>query len=154
MNSAAYETGNDRIAEGFPDDGGHITDKELLAGLDDAGGAERFLYAEAGYEINILMAANTGLMKRVKNADDNDYSYDTTVSSNDVYTYQIRLANDAVTDAKGIVLFDSLENFYQQADETQPTIGSDWHGTLTGIDISSLKAKARSRSCTCQAWKI
>lgn len=141
LNSAAYETGNDRIAEGFPDDGGHITDKELLAGLDDAGGAERFLYAEAGYEINILMAANTGLMKRVKNADDNDYSYDTTVSSNDVYTYQIRLANDAVTDAKGIVLFDSLENFYQQADETQPTIGSDWHGTLTGIDISSLKAK-------------
>lgn len=57
------------------------------------------------------------------------------------YSYRVRLANDSLTRAKNIILFDSLENFYQEADETGQTIPSDWKGTLAGIDISALTAK-------------
>lgn len=141
LNSAAYETGNDKIAEGYPDNGGKITEKDLLSDLDADTDAEKFLYAEARYHINILMSANTGLIKQVKSTKDAQYTYHSTVNQSGNYTYQIRLANDAVTEAKDIIFFDSLENFYQLETETAPTIPSDWKGTMTGIDVSNLTAK-------------
>ena len=55
--------------------------------------------------------------------------------------YQLRVANDKATRAKDLILFDSLEHFYQKAEETAPTKAPDWYGTLTGIDLSGLTVK-------------
>lgn len=126
LNSVAYETGNDRIGEGFPDDGGAITDKDSLKNVDPDSDAERFLYAEARYSINIPVAAGTGLKKQIKNSSSKQYTYETTVHLNEPYSYQVRLTNDSYTQSKDIVFFDSLENFYQEEEETSPTIPSDW----------------------------
>ena len=141
LNSVAYETGNDKIGEGFPDNGGNITDKEFMTNLDDKTDAAKFLYAEARYSINVAMAAATGLKKQIKNSTDKQYSYETTVRLNEDYSYRIRLRNDAETKSKDIVFFDSLENFYQKNSETAPTITSDWKGTLTGVNVNNLVYK-------------
>lgn len=144
LNSVAYETGNDRIGEGFPDDGGAITDKDSLKNLDPDSDAERFLYAEARYSINIPVAAGTGLKKQIKNSSSKQYTYETTVHLNEPYSYQVRLTNDSYTQSKDIVFFDSLENFYQEEEETSPTIPSDWKGTLTGVSTDNLIYKGAS----------
>lgn len=144
LNSVAYESGNDKIGEGLPDNGGTITDKEYMKDLDETTDAEKFKYAEARYNINILMAAATGLKKQIKNSTEKQYSYNTTVHLNEDYSYQVRLANDAMTSSKDIIFFDSLENFFQKPDETTPTKVSDWKGTMTGVDVNNLIFKGIS----------
>lgn len=143
LNSVAYETGNDDLGDGLPNNGGSITDKNLLSGLGDGG--NKYLYAEARYAINITMAANTGLLKQVKGPGDTGYTYSSTVSSGGVYSYQIRLANDGMTQSKDIIFFDSLENFYQdegRGDGTEnASIPSDWHGALIDIDLAAMREK-------------
>lgn len=141
LNSVVYESGNTRIGEGFPDDGGNITDKEILKDIDPDTDAEKFVYSEARYEVNFPVAAVTGLKKQVKNSTSTQYSYDTTVHLNEDYSYQVRLVNDASTKSKDVIFFDSLENFYQKAEETSPTKVSDWKGTLTGINVNNLLFK-------------
>lgn len=141
LNSVAYETGNDKIGEGLPDDGGSITDKDSLKDLDPDTDAAKFLYAEARYSINIPVAAGTGLKKQIKNSASKQYTYETTVHLNEPYSYQVRLTNDSFTQSKDIIFFDSLENFYQKEEETSPTIPSDWKGTLTGISTDNLVFK-------------
>lgn len=141
LNSVAYESGNKRIGEGFPDDGGNITDKDLFVNLDHDTDDEKFLYAEARYYINIPVAAGTGLKKQIKSDKDTRYSYETIVHMNEKYNYQIRLTNDSFTQAKDIMFFDSLENFYQKPEETSPTIKSDWKGSLEGINVANLYYK-------------
>ena len=141
LNSVAYESGNEKIGEGLPDNGGEITDKSYMTDLDEATDANKFKYAEARYNINILFAASTGLKKQIKNSTSTQYSYDTTVHLNEDYSYQVRLVNDASTKSKNVIFFDSLENFYQKAEETSPTKVSDWKGTLTGINVNNLLFK-------------
>ena len=144
LNSVAYESGNDKIGEGLPDNGGEITDKEYLTDLDKETDANKFKYAEARYNINFPMAASTGLKKQVKNSTAKQYSYETTVHLNEDYSYQVRLTNDASTKSKDVVFFDSLENFYQKAEETKPTKKSDWKGTLVGVNVNNLIFKGIS----------
>lgn len=139
LNSVAYETGNDDLGDGLSNNGGSITDKNLLSGLGDGSPADKYLYAEARYAINITMAANTGLLKQVKGPDDTQYSYASTVGTNGVYSYQIRLANDGMTQSKDIIFFDSLENFYQ--DSANLAIASDWQGALIDIDLAAMREK-------------
>lgn len=141
LNSVAYESGNEKIGEGLPDNGGEITDKSYMTDLDEATDANKFKYAEARYNINILFAASTGLKKQIKNSTSTQYSYDTTVHLNEDYSYQVRLVNDASTKSKDVIFFDSLENFYQKAEETSPTKASDWKGTLTGINVNNMLFK-------------
>ncbi len=140
LNSVAYETGNEDIANGYPDNGGSIKEKELMADLtvdksDNEAGTKKFLYSQASHTINALLAANTGLMKQVRSENDTDYSYSTTVTSNGTYAYRIRFANDAITASKDIMFFDSLEHFIQS---TGGGIESDWYGSLVSIDTSQL----------------
>lgn len=144
LNSVAYETGNEDIGDGRPDDGGTIAESSLLAKLtesteDDAKGTEKFLYTAANWNIDSLLAANTGLMKQVKSGSDAQYSYSTVVSAGGSYSYQVRFANDALTVSEDIMLFDSLEYFHQNADGA--ALVSDWNGILTGIDCSQLDEK-------------
>lgn len=141
LNSVVYESGNTRIGEGFPDDGGNITDKEILKDIDPDTDAEKFVYSEARYEVNFPVAAVTGLKKQVKNSTSKSYSYNEVVHKNEWYSYKVRMTNDSSTKAKDIVFFDSLENFYQKAEETSPTKASDWKGTLTGINVNNLLFK-------------
>ena len=144
LNSVAYESGNNRIGEGLPDDGGNITDKSILKDLDPDTDAPKFAYAEARYEVDFPIAASTGLKKQIKNSTSKIYSYNEVIHKGEEYSYQIRLANDASTKAKNIIFLDSLENFYQDAGQDTTTIASDWHGTLTGIDTTQLTYKGAS----------
>lgn len=144
LNSVAYESGNDKIGEGLPDNGGNITDKTIFTDLDPDTNANKFKYAEARYNINLPLAAATGLKKQIKNSTATQYSYETTVRLNEDYSYQVRLTNDASTESKDIIFFDSLENFFQKAEETSPTKVSDWKGKLTGINVNNLVFKGIS----------
>ncbi|MDO5811453.1 MAG: SpaA isopeptide-forming pilin-related protein [Bacillota bacterium] len=141
LNSVAYETGNSKIADGYEDNGGKITDKDLMSNLDSSSKGDKFLYDEARHSISILMAGNNGLRKQVKSEKDTAYSSETYVNQGGNYSYQIRVANDMTTRCKNMIFFDSLENFYQRKDQTEEVIPSDWKGTLTGIDFSMLKSK-------------
>lgn len=141
LNSVVYESGNTRIGEGFPDDGGNITDKEILKDIDPDTDAEKFVYSEARYEVNFPVAAVTGLKKQVKNSTSKSYSYNEVVHKNEWYSYKVRMTNDSSTKAKDIVFFDSLENFYQNEGQSKPTLKSDWYGALKSVDVSQIEQK-------------
>lgn len=141
LNSAAYETGNDKIADGYEDDGGSVTEKDLMTGLDTNSTGKKFLYTEARHYINILLAGNNGLRKQVKSEKDNEYSSESRVNNGGNYSYRIRVANNKVTRCKNLIFYDSLENYFKSSEEMEPTISSDWKGTLKGIDLSNLKEK-------------
>lgn len=139
LNSAAYETGNAKIASGSPDDGGSITEKNLMAGLDAGSSGNKFLYAEARHHINILMAGNNGLKKQVKNEKEDEYRSESYVNQGGNYSYRIRVANNKVTRCKNLIFYDSLESYYNSSEQTTEVKVSDWKGTLTGIDVSTLR---------------
>ena len=139
LNSAAYETGNAKIASGSPDDGGSITEKNLMAGLDAGSSGNKFLYAEARHNIPVLMAGNNGLKKQVKNEKEDEYRNESYVNQGGNYSYRIRVANNNVTRCKNLIFYDSLESYYNSSDQTEEVKKSDWKGTLTGIDVSTLR---------------
>lgn len=139
LNSAAYETGNAKIASGSPDDGGSITEKNLMAGLDAASSGNKFLYAEARHYIHVLMAGNNGLKKQVKNEKEDEYRNESYVNQGGNYSYRIRVANNKVTRCKNLIFYDSLESYYNSSGKTTEVKVSDWKGTLTGIDVSTLR---------------
>lgn len=144
LNSVVYESGNERIGGGLPDNGGNITDKKILNDIDPDTDVEKFAYAEARYEVNFPVAAVTGLKKQIKSSTSKIYSYNEVIHKDENYSYKIRLTNDSSTKAKGIVFFDSLENFYQDAGQDKETIASDWFGKLNGIDVSQMVYKGAS----------
>lgn len=139
LNSVAYETGNAKIASGSPDDGGLITEKNLMAGLDAASSGNKFLYAEARHYINVLMAGNNGLKKQVKNEKEDEYRNESYVNQGGNYSYRIRVANNKVTRCKNLIFYDSLESYYNSSEQKTEVKVSDWKGTLTGIDVSTLR---------------
>ena len=135
-NPVAFETGNSSIAGGYPDDGGNITDAELLRNLDNTSDDKRFIYAERNCILNVLVAVNSGLYKRIRASGDNTYLKQTVVHQNQSYEYYIRFANDILTKTKNIILFDNIELY----DDEQEQIASQWQGTLQSIDVSQLRA--------------
>ena len=130
-NSVAYETGNDSIAKGFPDDGGNIEDSSIMSDLDSDSDSDRFVYAEHNYMMNILVAATNGLSKSVKNHNDYSYSREAVVYQNEQYEYKLRYANSYISVANNLVFYDSLESF--SGDEG---LASLWRGTLQSVDLS------------------
>lgn len=136
-NPVGYETGNDRITNGLPDDGSTLSaaNKSLYTDVDPSTDAKRFIYSEASDEVSAITAAQSGLQKQVISENDDDWSYDTTVATDSIYRYRLRFANTYITKAKNIILFDSLEN-YQPDANTKGT----WHGTLQAVDTSQLTA--------------
>ena len=137
-NTVAYETGNEDIGDGRPDkpnEDDKIEDKDLLTDLDPATDAEKFIYAQTGHTIKVLTAGSLGLYKQVRAAQDTGYSYSTKTYSDSDYSYRIRFATDEVTVAKDLILFDSLENYKVTAGANAGAT-SDWHGVLTGFDLS------------------
>ena len=143
LNPVAYETGNEKITKGFPDNGGNLSEenKALFTDLDNTTDANKFIYAEQPHNINALTATVSGLYKKVKSAKDTDYKYDTIVESNGKYSYQLRYQNTFMNKSKNLILFDSLENFEIVDSDAGTTKTSGWKGTLQSIDVSQLRQK-------------
>lgn len=141
LNSVVYESGNNRIGDGRPDDGGNISDKNILSDINPDTDEKKFAYAEARYEVNFPVAASTGLKKQVKNSTSSTYSYNEVIHKNEEYSYKVRLTNDSTTKATDIIFFDSLENFYQHEDQTEPTKISDWKGKFQGLNLAQFVYK-------------
>ena len=143
LNPVAYETGNDKITYGYPDNGGNLSlvNKLLFSDLDKTTNDKKFIYAEARHTINALTAAASGLDKKVKSEGSSSYTYSAEVEPEGNYSYRIRYQNTYMNKAKDLVWFDSLENF-KVVDSSEQTIKtSSWHGTLQSIDIIQLKNK-------------
>ena len=129
--SFAYETWNSSYADGFADDGGDNSDKELLTDLDPETDANKFIYAERSYDVSVVTAADVGLTKTVKSNYNADYSDHAIATNDSIYTYRLRLSNGSTTKSKDIVFYDSLENF-------DPGRPADWKGTIENIDLNNL----------------
>ena len=137
-NPVAYETGNDSITKGYPDNGGKLSDdnRELMSSLDQNSTGNKFLYSEDSHWINALTAAISGLDKKVMTAEDSGWSYETFTKPEGEYQYRWRFANNFTSDSTNMIFFDSLENYVVKSGEK-----SDWHGTLQRIDTSQLESK-------------
>lgn len=137
INPVAYETGNEDITSGFADNGGNMSaaNKAYMIDLDKQTDAAKFLYDEDPYSISNIASSLTGLQLQVKSAKDSAYSYNTFVSGKDEYSYETRLANSYTTKRKNIIIYDSLENYSVNGKK------SDWHGTLSSLDLTQLKSK-------------
>ena len=134
-NPVAYETGNDDIYDGRPDDAYGMSDRNrgYMMGLDPKCATNRFLYDEEPHDVDTLTAAVSGLKKQVKDSHDSSYSYSTYTTPNGDYSYKIRFANTMTDTAKDLIFFDSLENYNLNQKH------SDWHGILKRFDTSQLK---------------
>ena len=157
-NPVAYETGNDEISGGFPDDptvknSDNMTlddvqnkrsdaqfsaeHRNLYKDLDPDTNDYKFIYDEATHDIVAITAASSGLNKRVKSAEDSGWEYDTTVHPDETYTYRLRYANTFLTAAKDLILYDSLENYYKTDGAEKGK--SAWYGTLKHIDTTQME---------------
>ena len=146
-NPVAYETGNEDIYNGYPDDdyvdsSGTVhklplsdVNKAYMTKLDPECTTKRFIYDEEPHDIDILTAAVSGLKKQIKDSHDASYSYETYTTTNGSYSYKIRFANTMTDKAKNMIFFDSLENYNLNSKK------SDWHGSLKRFDVSQLKQK-------------
>lgn len=147
LNTVAYQTGNDSIGKGYPDNGGNyaVSMSDYIKGLDpENGGAKRFIYAESTEDILALFPTSSGIYKKVASASYPTFSRTATVHNGENYYYSIRMKNDSVTSALDIAILDSLEN-YRTVGSTQYNSGldhdRDWHGQIVSFDLSGVAAK-------------
>ena len=138
-NTVAYETDNDRITGGRPDNGGDIYDSELMKNLDPDAEGNKFIYIEHDCQLRFLVASFTGLYKKVKNPDDIAYTYETTTRQDRIYSYKLRYSTTAISRAKDMIFFDSLENYSFTDPDTEEYHYPQWHGTLSSIDLSQVR---------------
>ncbi len=129
---AAYETRNDEIYNGSPDNGGGF---EYMDDLDSETEDEKFLYGATSFSLVTLMATNTGLELKVQSEDDDHPTTATFVHQNQSYFYRIRIANDNRTLCKDLIAYNSIENYITGSG------GSDWRGALTSVDVSNVIQK-------------
>lgn len=141
LNSVAYETGNEDIANGYPDNGGNISDSTILEDLDPDSNDKCFLYSQATHSINALIPYSSGITKKVASADDAVFSNSTIVHQDSDYTYSIRMENSSLTSAKDIIILDSLEKFCNKLNGETVGEECDWYGTLVSFGLSNLKSK-------------
>lgn len=132
-NWVAYETGNLTLPRA-----NGLTNDQLPAqmrGLDpDVGTANRFLFAKQNQIISSLRSSSFGIRKQVRALVDDAFKTRTIVMAGKEYVYRIRMEADASAKQKSLIIFDKLEA--GQKDTGAP---SQWHGTLTGVDLSNLK---------------
>ena len=138
-NTVAYETGNERMTGGRPDNGGDIHDSELMKNLDPESTGDRFIYIEHDCQLRFLVASFTGLYKKVKNPDDVVYSDETTTRQNRLYSYKLRYSTTAISRAKNMIFFDSLENYSFTDPDTKEFHSPQWHGTISSVDLSQAR---------------
>lgn len=128
--TAAYETGNDSIAGGNPDNGGSVRDAELMAGLDGGITEERFLYAQTDKLVEILTSGATGgLSKQVRST--GKLAASALVHQDQSYVYQITTKNDEDTTTKDLIFIDCLESYQL----------GQWRGSLVSVGVRQLRER-------------
>lgn len=143
LNSMAYETGNASIADGFPDNGGTISEADIMTDLNGDGNPEgtanTFLYAQNQTTLTIVTSAELSLSKLVKAEGGSTWSNgqddNVVVPGGGNYSYRLRFGSAAGTTTTNMILFDSLENY------TPEGVDEQWHGTLKSIDTSQVESK-------------
>ncbi len=141
LNPVAYETGNDEIAGGKPDNGEGLSDtnKTYMTDLDSSTNENKFIYYEAPHKISAIISAASGADKKVRSELDSAYSYSAVVTPKKrSYSYRLRYSNNNNSLSADNVIFDFLESY---ADSGKGIAGSDWKGTLDHIDLSQIISK-------------
>ena len=145
-NSVAYQTGNEDIANGRISDGGGTTiqDNAILAYWIPKTNDKKYLYEQAYYTINSLIPSSAGISKKVATPSTDGYVEHGILNvekdmDSEPYSYQVRWANSTLERAKNIIVLDSLENYQNGWNASSEDNVSEWHGTLTGFDFSSLE---------------
>ena len=160
-NVISFESGNDQLGtiEGYsgePDDptAGYYSGskdatlgvEELMTDLDPNRDTNSFTYANCETDLAVDTYAVTGLLKRVSVNGDGYYDngmnndYPRNVYENGRYTYSLRMQNTEATSARGIVMYDNLENYVPAADKDDYQ-DTQWRGTLSRVDVSQLRQK-------------
>ncbi|MBP1536459.1 MAG: BspA family leucine-rich repeat surface protein [Ruminococcus sp.] len=147
LNTVAYQTGNEDIGKGYPDDGGNyaVSMSRYIKRLDpNNNGAKRFIYAESTEDILALFPTSSGIYKKVSSMSDPVGKRSAVVHNGENYTYHIRMKNDSSTKARDIAILDSLEN-YRTVDGVAYNSGlkydRDWNGTIESFDLSGVEDK-------------
>ena len=146
-NTVAYQTGNENIGGGYPDNGGNhaVSKSAYMIGLDPENGkAKRFIYAEATENIVALIQTSSGIFKYVSSKSDPSQRQSAVVHPGEDYTYHYRMKNSLSTKARDIAILDSVEN-YRTVDGTRYNYGlnkdRDWNGTIKAFDLSAVEAR-------------
>ena len=160
-NVISFESGNDQLGtikgfSGEPDKptgenygyskGATSGVEELMTDLDPNRDTNSFTYANCETDLAVDTYAVTGLLKRVSVNGDGYYDngmnndYPRNVYENGRYTYSLRMQNTEATSARGIVMYDNLENYVPAADKDDYQ-DTQWRGTLSRVDVSQLRQK-------------
>lgn len=146
-NTVAYQTGNENIGGGYPDNGGNhaVSKSAYMIGLDPENGkAKRFIYAEATENIVALIQTSSGIFKYVSSKSDPSQRQSAEVHPGEDYTYHYRMKNSTSTKARDIAILDSVEN-YRTVGGTRYNYGlnknRDWNGTIKAFDLSAVEAR-------------
>ena len=160
-NVISFESGNDQLGtikgySGEPDDptvGNYSGSKdatsgveELMTDLDPNRDTNSFTYANCETDLAVDTYAVTGFKGHVSVNGDGYYDngmnndYPRNVYENGRYTYRLRMQNTEATSARGIVMYDNLEN-YVPAAGTGDYQDKQWRGTLSRVDVSQLRQK-------------
>lgn len=144
-NTIAYQTGNENIGGGYPDNGGNhaVSKSAYMIGLDpDNGNAKRFIYAEATENIVALIQTSSGIFKYVSSKSDPSQRQSAVVHPGEDYTYHFRMKNSSTTKARDIAILDSVEN-YRTVNGKQYNYGinkdRDWSGTVKSFNLSAIE---------------
>lgn len=135
-NPVAFKTGNSKITDGRPDDGGDLSNEvhKYYVGLDKQSKGNKFIYSQDKLDVEFLIASVSGLTKKVKAETAKIYSKKTTVGPNETYNYRWRYKNTPGTMSKDLIFFDSIENYKTLNGKT-----SEWKGALETINVGQLR---------------
>lgn len=160
-NVISFESGNDQLGtikgfSGEPDkptgeNYGYSKDatsgvEELMTDLDPNRDTNSFTYANCETDLAVDTSAVTGFKGHVSVNGDGYYDngmnndYPRNVYENGRYTYRLRMQNTEATSARGIVMYDNLENYVLAADKSDYQ-DTRWRGTLSRVDVSQLRQK-------------
>lgn len=131
-------------------------EKAALAGLHDGRDTESFLYAGDVTQVDILNTANTSIIKEVSVNNDGRWSQGTyygdreanarDVYAGGMYSYRVFAISGQDTQTRGMIIYDSLENYVaiegnDQEDVDAIEAGKRWRGALRSVDLSLLREK-------------
>ena len=158
LNSFAYETANESIAGGAPDDArlaeSRITEASLFQdmngdGQKGNGAPTTFIYGQARVNITGLFSSLASLQKHVRMGDSGTWkdglTEDLTTQAGGTYQYRLRYVTAAGTNSRNIVLYDSLESYKPSRDSLddvdswildRDVDAPTWQGTFAGLDLS------------------
>lgn len=162
-NVISFETDNDYIGtvsgyKGEPDNprsGENVAtqnafdnddERDAMTNLDPSSDGAKFVYAGCWTNLDLLGRGETSLSKEVDVNNEGVFSTGTyddkrTVYEGGQYTYRLTMISDIGTTSKGMILYDTLENYEAHEGNDPVDIGAPhWKGTLRKVDVSQLES--------------